>query len=58
MLDTAKFSPATSPRLSANPLKSFFAFNVDDRGGVRVAVKDVNGDGQLDLIAGSGASGP
>jgi hypothetical protein len=38
-----------------NPLANFFAFDSSDRGGVQVAVKDVDGDDRLDLLAGSGA---
>ncbi|CAN5552425.1 hypothetical protein BH11PLA2_BH11PLA2_05530 [soil metagenome] len=40
-----------------SPLVSFFAFSIEDRGGVRVSLKDVNNDGKLDLIAGSGSTG-
>ena len=35
-------------------IANFFAFNSGHRNGVTVAVGDVNGDGQLDIIAGSG----
>jgi hypothetical protein len=39
----------------ANPLANFFvAGNEADRGGVRLAVKDVDADGRADVIAGSG----
>jgi hypothetical protein len=36
-------------------LDSFFAFGSNFTGGVRVGVADVNGDGRLDILAGSGA---
>ncbi|MFO0935196.1 MAG: FG-GAP-like repeat-containing protein [Gemmataceae bacterium] len=38
----------------SQPLANFFAFDATQRGGVRVAVKDVGGDGKLDLVVGSG----
>ena len=37
-------------------LANFFAGNPDDRGGVRVAAKDLDGEGPADLVAGSGAA--
>ncbi|MCZ2340276.1 MAG: VCBS repeat-containing protein, partial [Bacteroidales bacterium] len=36
------------------PLCNFFAGNTENRGGVRVAVKDLDGDTQADLIVGDG----
>jgi hypothetical protein len=33
---------------------NFFAFNSDQRGGVRPITKDLDGDGKLDLVAGNG----
>jgi hypothetical protein len=39
------------------PLLDFFAGNTSDRGGVHVGVIDVDGDGQLDLVTGSGTTG-
>jgi serralysin len=38
-------------------LLNFFAFNKSFTGGVRVAVGDVNGDGQADIITGAGRGG-
>ena len=40
----------TNPQVLAN----FFAGDVNNRGGVRVTVKDLDGDGKADLVAGSG----
>jgi hypothetical protein len=37
------------------PEADFFAGDVNNRGGVRVAVKDLNGDGRADLVTGAGA---
>jgi hypothetical protein len=36
------------------PISNFFAFDSEDRGGVRPQVKDVDGDGKKDLVVGSG----
>lgn len=39
----------------ASPVANFFvAGNASDRGGVRIAAVDVDGDGKADLAAGSG----
>ena len=36
------------------PLANFFAGDTADRGGVRVAAKDLDGDGFADIVTGSG----
>src|SRR5262249_38827089 len=41
----------------AAPVTNFFAGADTDRGGVRVAAKDADGDGQADLGVGSGDAG-
>lgn len=56
-LDMARLLQGDVAGAQARPLVSFFAFSTADRGGVRVAVHDVDRDGNLDLVAGSGASG-
>src|SRR5207253_2116711 len=40
----------------ANPaaLANFFAGNTDNRGGIRVAVKNLDGDNKADLVVGDG----
>jgi RHS repeat-associated protein len=38
----------------ANSYANFFAFDTNLRGGIRVAAKDADGDGKLDLVVGSG----
>jgi hypothetical protein len=43
----------------AAPLANFFVANDStDRGGVRLATADVNGDGLADVIVGSGSNEP
>lgn len=43
----------------ANPIANFFvAGNVADRGGVRLAAKDADGDAKADVVAGSGEGSP
>ena len=39
---------------SANPLADFFSGSIGDRGGVRVAVKNVDNDARMDIVTGSG----
>ena len=36
------------------PVANFFAGNTDNRGGVRVSAKDLDGDGRADLVVGDG----
>src|SRR4029077_12227812 len=43
----------------ANPIANFFvAGNSSDRGGVRLAAKDADGDSKADVVAGSGEGSP
>jgi len=44
--------------LTGASVRSFFAFDPGFAGGVRVAAGDVNGDGQADVIVGSGPGRP
>jgi hypothetical protein len=39
----------------ASPLASFFGGNPNNRGGIRVAVKDLDGDGLADILTGDGS---
>ncbi len=41
----------------AAPLGNFFAGDLDNRGGVRVATKDLDGDPHADVVVGAGAGG-
>jgi hypothetical protein len=43
---------------SAAQVANFFAGDTSSRGGVRLAMRDADGDGKTDLIAGSGAGEP
>jgi hypothetical protein len=38
------------------PLGNYFAGNIDNRGGIRVTIKDLDGDAKADVILGSGRS--
>ena len=50
---------ANTPTLYSQPVANFFvAGNAADRGGVRVAVKDADGDAKADLVVGSGEGSP
>ena len=60
--------PGGGPRVSVFDGKSlmtgeqrrdadFFAGDPENRGGIRVAVKDLDGDNQMDLVTGSGSGG-
>jgi uncharacterized delta-60 repeat protein len=50
---------ANSPTLFSQPVANFFvAGNANDRGGVRVAAKDADGDARADLAVGSGEGSP
>jgi hypothetical protein len=61
--------PGGGPRVSAfggwpltvgggpRPMADFFAGDTANRGGVRVAVKDLDGDGRADLVTGAGSGG-
>jgi hypothetical protein len=42
---------------SQTPLANFFAGDVNNRGGIRVATRELDGDGRADLVTGSGAGG-
>jgi hypothetical protein len=39
------------------PLANFFAGDTENRGGIRVAIRDFDGDGRADLATGSGTGG-
>jgi hypothetical protein len=52
----ARFADIQANAVNAilNPFANFFAFDSTQRGGVRVTVKDVEGDGRVELVAGNG----
>jgi hypothetical protein len=59
ILSGAMVSAGDVAGAQANPIANFFvAGNAADRGGVRVATKDADGDGKADLAVGSGAGSP
>ncbi|HXD88267.1 MAG TPA: VCBS repeat-containing protein, partial [Urbifossiella sp.] len=41
----------------ASPLDNFFAGDANNRGGVRVTAKDLDGDGRMDIVTGDGNGG-
>jgi hypothetical protein len=57
VLSGAKLLAGHMAATYTSPIASFFAFDFEQRGGVRVNLRDVNRDGTLDLVAGSGTSG-
>ena len=62
LVDPPSGDEAVEGRLAgaqAAPVENFFvAGNASDRGGVRVAVKDADGDGKGDAVVGSGEGSP
>ncbi|MFA5107455.1 MAG: L,D-transpeptidase [Patescibacteria group bacterium] len=44
-------------RLDGTEIKNFFVYGEDFRGGIRVAVGDLNGDGRDEIITGTGEGG-
>ena len=44
--------------LTQTSLANFFAYDLNDRGGVRVATADFNDDGVSEIVTGSGPGGP
>ncbi len=53
------FLTSNNPNLFSQPVANFFvAGNSNDRGGVRVAVKNADGDARADLAVGSGEGSP
>jgi hypothetical protein len=58
VLDGKMLSAGNYAAAYANPVANFFFGNPADRGGVRVAVHDLDGDERADLIVGSGEGLP
>ena len=59
ILSGAKLAAGDVAGAQAAPVANFFvANNSTDRGGVRLAAKDADGDGRADVVAGSGEGSP
>ena len=54
VLDGALLSAGSLTAAYGQPVANFFAFDSSLRGGVRVAVKDLDGDNKADIVVGSG----
>lgn len=52
-----KVFDGTTGAMLTSAIGSFFAYDSTQKGGVRVAVGDVNGDGRADIITGAGPGG-
>ena len=56
---SGEFLMSGNPNLFSQPVANFFvAGNANDRGGVRLAVKNADGDTKADLVVGSGEGSP
>jgi hypothetical protein len=52
----ALFAQGATAAIAA-PVANFFAGDIANRGGIRVAVKDLDGDGHADVVTGAGGGG-